>query len=162
MIRLLVLAILVASGGAASAQTTGLVRPAAVLPSDKNEVPPGGCTPIGVTASGEIVFPFTCKALLERVRGPIENPKAVARDEKPVQPENEKVETPAAAVSIQADAPAQNEPVIQPVETVPLPKPRTGKWRRPKAEPPEEAATAGRVGRRHQQALSRATHQRPS
>src|SRR5271167_1622321 len=129
MSRLLVLAILVASGGAASAQTTGLVRPAAVLPSDKNEVPPGGCTPIGVTAAGQVVFPFTCKAFLERVRGPIEEPKAAAQDEKPVQ-EDEKLEAPSAAAPIQAGVPAQNEPVIQPVETVPLPKPRPGKWQR--------------------------------
>jgi hypothetical protein len=28
----------------------------------------GGCLPIGVTASGEIVFPFTCKAFIERLR----------------------------------------------------------------------------------------------
>ena len=28
--------------------------------------PPGGCTPIGVTASGEIVFPLTCRDFIER------------------------------------------------------------------------------------------------
>jgi|GEM_PF-958354 len=28
--------------------------------------PPGGCTPIGVTASGEIVFPLTCKDFIEQ------------------------------------------------------------------------------------------------
>ena len=28
--------------------------------------PPGGCTPIGVTVSGEIVFPMTCKDFIER------------------------------------------------------------------------------------------------
>lgn len=28
--------------------------------------PPGGCTPIGVTVSGEIVFPMTCRDFIER------------------------------------------------------------------------------------------------
>jgi hypothetical protein len=28
--------------------------------------PPGGCTPIGITVSGEIVFPLTCKDFIER------------------------------------------------------------------------------------------------
>ncbi|KRR14064.1 hypothetical protein CQ10_09650 [Bradyrhizobium valentinum] len=28
--------------------------------------PPGGCNPIGVTASGEIVFPMTCKDFIEK------------------------------------------------------------------------------------------------
>ena len=28
--------------------------------------PPGGCTPIGITVSGEIVFPMTCKDFIER------------------------------------------------------------------------------------------------
>jgi hypothetical protein len=32
------------------------------------DVPPGGCMPIGLTASGEIVFPIQCKELIERHR----------------------------------------------------------------------------------------------
>ncbi len=34
--------------------------------SDENEPPPGGCNPIGLTASGETVFPMTCKGFIER------------------------------------------------------------------------------------------------
>ena len=34
--------------------------------SDENEPPPGSCKPIGVTASGEIVFPMTCKDFIEQ------------------------------------------------------------------------------------------------
>ena len=37
----------------------------------QDDVPPGGCTPIGLTASGEMVFPLLCRALLEQQRGPI-------------------------------------------------------------------------------------------
>jgi hypothetical protein len=33
-------------------------------------VPTGGCTPIGVTASGKLVFPMQCQAFLEPHRGP--------------------------------------------------------------------------------------------
>jgi hypothetical protein len=33
-------------------------------------VPGGECTPIGVTASGKLVFPMQCQAFLEPHRGP--------------------------------------------------------------------------------------------
>jgi BA14K-like protein len=73
--------------GAALAQTTGAVdpSPATAEPSAKEEPPPGGCMPIGVTVSGEIVFPFQCRAFLERQK---------AANQKPVGAENE---NPAAA-----------------------------------------------------------------
>jgi hypothetical protein len=109
-IGLLFLSVLAASGDA-SAQTTGTLGPS----SDKDEVPPGACTPIGVTASGEVVFPFTCKAFLERRRGPIEEPKLGAT-----------VDPPQAAV--------KNELVIGPVEATAS---------RKKRKPPRQAASAG-------------------
>jgi len=43
-------------------------------PSNAEEPPPGGCLPIGVTASGEIVFPFLCKDFLERNKGAAAKP----------------------------------------------------------------------------------------
>ena len=59
---LLTCALLLVTGGALIAQTTGSVDPnhGPVEPSAKQDVdpPPGGCMPIGVTASGEIVFPL--------------------------------------------------------------------------------------------------------
>jgi hypothetical protein len=57
--------------GAAIAQTTGTVNPSSAPsdPSVKEDVPPGGCMPIGLTASGEIVFPIQCKEFIERERG---------------------------------------------------------------------------------------------
>jgi hypothetical protein len=61
--------------------------------------------PIGVTDSGEIVFPFTCKAFLEQRRGPMEEPKPAAQAENPAPAE--KVETPAAAAAVQAAVPAK-------------------------------------------------------
>jgi len=93
--------------------TTGAVnpRPASAEPSAAEEPPPGGCTPIGLTASGEIVFPFQCKDFIERQRAA--NPKpaavemekpAVADIQKPAAAENEK---PAAAEAKPASAEAK-------------------------------------------------------
>jgi len=77
--------------GAALAQTTGTVNPSPVPqgPSAMEEPPPGGCMPIGLTASGEIVFPFQCKAFIERQRAAsqkragAENEKPAAAEQKP-------------------------------------------------------------------------------
>jgi hypothetical protein len=35
----------------------------------KEDVPPGGCMPIGMTASGEMVFPIQCKEIIDLERG---------------------------------------------------------------------------------------------
>jgi hypothetical protein len=90
--------------GAALAQITGTVNPspAPAGPSVKEDVPPGGCMPIGMTASGEMVFPIQCKAIIERERGTAveQNPSAV--EQKP--------------------AVESSNPVIKPVETAPAPK----------------------------------------
>lgn len=32
---------------------------------------PGSCMPIGLTASGEVVFPWDCRAIIEKQRGPV-------------------------------------------------------------------------------------------
>ncbi|HYT18599.1 MAG TPA: hypothetical protein VEW05_00020, partial [Candidatus Polarisedimenticolia bacterium] len=45
------------------------VNPKAPTQKD-DDVPDGGCTPIGVTASGKLVFPMQCQAFLEPHRGP--------------------------------------------------------------------------------------------
>jgi BA14K-like protein len=68
---------------AALAQTTGAVNPtpAPAEPPVKEEPAPGGCMPIGVTVSGEIVFPFQCKEFIERRR---------AADQRPAAEENQK------------------------------------------------------------------------
>jgi hypothetical protein len=55
-------------------------------PKKQDDIPPGGCTPIGLTASGEMVFPLLCRALLEQQRGPIsqEVPVAPPKPDAPV------------------------------------------------------------------------------
>src|SRR3984893_15607235 len=111
MSRLLALLLTVMSGPAL-AQTTGTVNPspAPVEPSVKEDVPPGGCMPIGLTASGEIVFPIQCKEFIERQRGNAVEQKPAAVEEKPAAKQSESV------------APENSKPAIKPVETVPLPK----------------------------------------
>ena len=39
--------------------------------AQKDNVPPGGCMPIGLTARGDMVFPMQCRELIERERGPV-------------------------------------------------------------------------------------------
>src|SRR3981081_1030202 len=70
--------------GAALAQTTGAVNPnaAPAQPSVNEDVPPVGCMPIGLTTSGEIVFPIQCKEFIERHRGVAVGQKPDAVEEK--------------------------------------------------------------------------------
>jgi hypothetical protein len=75
----------------AVAQTTGTVSPmiAPAEPSPNDEPRPGDCMPIGLTASGEIVFPFRCKDFIERNKAA--RPKSQTSDEGPTTAEeNEK------------------------------------------------------------------------
>jgi hypothetical protein len=41
--------------------------------SQTGNIPPGGCTPIGLTARGDLVFPMQCRELIERERGPVQD-----------------------------------------------------------------------------------------
>jgi hypothetical protein len=72
------------TSGAALAETTGAVNPGSVpaQPSVNDDVPPGGCMPIGMTTAGEIVFPIQCKEFIERHRGAAVEEKPAA-EQKP-------------------------------------------------------------------------------
>jgi hypothetical protein len=95
---------------AALAQTTGTVNPSLTPaePSVKEDVPPGGCMPIGLTASGEIVFPMQCKEFIERERGKAVEQKPPAAGEK------------APAKQSEAAVPENSKQADKPVETVAL------------------------------------------
>jgi hypothetical protein len=142
--------------GASLAQTTSTVNPseAPVEPSVKEDNLPGGCMPIGLTASGELVFPIQCSELIEQQRGKAverkpagveEKPvglegKPVGLEEKPVGVEEKRVgveEKPATKQSEDV-APKNSQPAIKPVEIVSLPKRVEHK--------PRERATAGAQG----------------
>jgi hypothetical protein len=105
--------------GVALAQITGTVNPspAPAGPSVKEDVPPGGCMPIGLTASGEIVFPIQCRELIERQRGKAVEQKPAAVEEKTIAVE----EKPGAKQS-EAAAPESSKPVTKPAQSVAAPK----------------------------------------
>jgi len=90
MKRLLALLLSVISS-AALAQTTATVNPnpVPVQPSATDDVPPGGCMPIGMTASGDIVFPIQCKAFIERHRGAPVELKPATLEDKPAAKQSE-------------------------------------------------------------------------
>ncbi|SHG29493.1 BA14K-like protein [Bradyrhizobium erythrophlei] len=121
--------LLTVTSSAALAQTTGTVNPsrAPAEPSVKEDVPPGACMPIGLTASGEIVFPIQCKEFIERQRG-----KAV--EQKPA------AEGAPAQAAKQPDSapPPESKPVAQPVEALPLPKKRVEQEPGERAKSPED------------------------
>jgi len=55
----------------ASRNESGVSEVSPKAPAQKHDDVPGGeCTPIGVTASGKLVFPMQCQAFLEPHRGP--------------------------------------------------------------------------------------------
>lgn len=74
--------------------------------SSDNGPPPGGCTPIGVTVSGEIVFPMTCMDFIERHKAA---DRAATAVEKPAAAEVGKspdaVEAAKAQATVEADKP---------------------------------------------------------
>ena len=137
MKRLLALLLTVMSG-AALAQITGTVNPspAPAAPSVKEDVPPGGCMPIGLTASGEIVFPIQCKDFIERHRGKAVEQKPAAVEEKagvslPAWANSDALVKPAqTARQSEGVVPEHSKPAIKPVETDPLPTRRAALARR--------------------------------
>jgi hypothetical protein len=66
--------------GGALAQTGNLADPsptAAQSSPKEDDPPPGGCKPIGLTVSGEVVFPLECKEFIERQKAMISKPAPV-------------------------------------------------------------------------------------
>ena len=125
----LLILLLTVTSGAAFAQTTVTVgpSPSPAEPSMKEDVPPGGCMPIGLTASGEIVFPIQCKEFIERQRGQAVERKPAAVEERPGVSlpawANSAVVKPAqAAKQSEGVASVNRKPAIKPLEIVPLPK----------------------------------------
>jgi BA14K-like protein len=108
---------------AASAQTTGTLPSASAGAPSKADTPPGGCMPIGLTASGEIVFPIQCEGIIERARGSKIDQKP-ANSERPattVRPE--KANNSDQDATSKSEPPAISSPMTKPVESDPTTKP---------------------------------------
>src|SRR5450631_2930018 len=116
-------AILTSGSGTVRAQITGTVTPdpAAAESSQKQDIPvPGGCMPIGITVSGDVVFPLQCKDFLERQKAL--KPTPPTTQEKPATAEEKPATTPQATTPKAAVAmPEYVQPAIKPVETAPSP-----------------------------------------
>jgi hypothetical protein len=118
------------SGGPLFAQATGSVNPRPDTVETlvkKDDTPPGGCMPIGVTVSGEVVFPFQCQEFIERLKAA--DRKAAVPEQKPATAhEAPAAGQPAASeqktVAKQEDhvAPENSKPADRPVETTPIQK----------------------------------------
>jgi len=137
MKRFLLALLLSVMSSAALAQTTGAVNPSAApaQPSTNADVPPGGCMPIGLTTSGEIVFPIECKEFIEQHRGKdveqspaaVEQKPAAAVEQKPAAVEDKPAaveDKPAVRQSeaVAPIAPANSQPADKALETAPLPR----------------------------------------
>lgn len=102
------------ASGTVFAQTTGAISPTPTQqPSINEEVPLGGCMPLGVTASGEIVFPFQCKEFIEKHRGKDPEPPTAAEQAPSV------VVAKPAAIGPKADA-VDERPNLEKSEAAPL------------------------------------------
>ena len=150
--------LLTVTGGAALAQTTGTVNPgpAPAEPAAKADVPLGGCMPIGLTASGEIVFPIQCKEFIDRERSKAaveptpraaEGKPALA-DDKPAAAEPK----PAMVEQRPADAEpkpavAEEKPAPRQLEAVAPPQDAASAIGKPADKPVEAAAAPKRVHR---------------
>src|SRR6266705_461758 len=112
LMKWLLALLLAVMSGAALAETTGAVNPGSVpaQPSVNEDVPPGGCMPIGMTTAGEIVFPIQCKEFIERHRGAaVEQKPDVEQKPAAVQAKPDAVEEKPAAVDAKPAA-AEEKP----------------------------------------------------
>jgi hypothetical protein len=124
------LSVLSAMSIAARAQPEDSQQPA--KSSDENEPPPGGCNPIGLTASGEIVFPMTCRAFIERHKALDRN--SSASEVKPTAADDDKADAKEAKpAATQASTNEEPKPVGNQVPAGPAEISRSG---------PEPATTA--------------------
>jgi hypothetical protein len=89
------------------------LRSAQAEVSKPDNVPAGGCMPIGLTARGDLVFPMQCRELIERERGPV--PEQALRMPQP-RPQQEPAAKPTPAerdVAATAQIPAREIPTGQ-------------------------------------------------
>lgn len=108
-------------------QTTGPVNSGAA--PAQSSAPGGNCAPIGLTVSGEIVFPFQCREFIERQKAANrttatgERQKPTPTDQKPDAAERPAAtEEKTAAKKPESAGPEDSKPAPETVGTVPLPR----------------------------------------
>jgi hypothetical protein len=108
-----------ALSGEVSAQVTGstTTSPTTAEGTARIDVPPSGsCMPIGLTTSGEMVFPIQCKEFIEQYKALDQKP-AVRDEDKPIskQSVSKQSELPQNA-STRPDVAPANRPLAKPAE----------------------------------------------
>lgn len=61
--------LLLSAGGAIAQPADTSMSASGAAAVSPEQPPPGGCMPIGITAAGDVVFPFACKDLIDLHRG---------------------------------------------------------------------------------------------
>lgn len=120
--------------------SAGVAQPSDSQPRFSDDgPPPGGCTPIGVTVSGEIVFPMTCKDFIERHKAA--DRASSAAETKPATAEASKAPTAVEASKALTTGEASNAPAAVEASKAPT-APESGKADEKDAKP---AATKASV-----------------
>jgi hypothetical protein len=125
------LVLLGAMTGAALAQIAGTVNPSAA----PAETPAGVCKPIGLTASGETVFPFQCKEFIERQKAT--NPKNAAEaNQKPAAAEDKTAEAKPVTAKRKPAAAEERPPAVKEKTAARQPDSMVPESGKPASEPP--------------------------
>lgn len=126
-------------GSETHAQTTGTLAAVPGEASTKDqpsssgseEPPPGGCMPIGITVSGEVVFPFQCRDFIDRHKAakqslvvphddhePVQEKSAAKQPDNVAAPPPEPSEAVAATQSAAAPETTATTPTTKPLEAM--------------------------------------------
>ena len=138
----LCLVLLGAMTGAPLAQITGTVNPSAA----PAETPAGVCKPIGLTASGEAVFPFQCKEFIERQKAA--NPKNAAEaNQKPAAAEDKTAEAKPVTAKRKPAAAEEKPPAVKEKTAAKQPDSMVPESGKPASEPPGTVQLSKRAKR---------------
>ena len=130
-------------GGAAAAPVGEVAKDAATTDALKDSGPFGGCEPIGMTASGELVFPLDCKKVIKKPAAapvaedkPPGDDKTASTDAKPNPPSQAAVDdTPAAAETKAAGEATAQAPATPPESKHPATSDKVGPAQKAAADP---------------------------
>lgn len=112
---------------------------------------PGSCMPIGLTASGEVVFPWDCRAIIEKQRGPVSvnvPPPSADPSTKDQAPEKAAAQQPEQTAASAVAAPAQPQMAVAtpPVQETTA----TAVHAAPRVRPKRRLAAVAAADKKHQ------------
>jgi hypothetical protein len=130
-------------GGAALAQTSSPADSSAA-PAESSakdgDMPPGGCKPIGLTVSGEVVFPLQCREFIERRKAMTAKPAAAEVKPTDAEPKPSTAEAKAATAPEKPAAAPEKPAVVE--DKPPVVKDKPAVVEEKPAAAPEKPAVA--------------------